>query len=269
MPALASCGENGEASSESPESKGESSAESSKPEESQEPESKGILPEKDSYKLLFIGNSATSVNDIPGTLAMLCNKLGMNVTVKSIVPGGYTIEQHSNNQAVYTEIEKGYDAVFVQENATAIIPGGESAKKSLAAIKRIGEAVNKSGAKFCFYVRPPYGKELEGVKNFDQCIAFDEHFTPAKAENNAECVYVNRSFAYAIKNLSFNVWGPDNAHTSTHGGYLIVCTFFATVFGRSATELDTAYGLSLSDAKLLQEAADKIALEGVIPWEQK
>lgn len=270
MPALASCGENGEASSESPESKGESTAEStaeSKEEESKEPEIKAILPEKDSYKLLFIGNSATSVNDIPGTLATLCNKLGMNVTVKAIVPGGYTLEQHSNNQAVYTEIAKGYDAVFIQENGTVMIPGGESAKKSLAAIKKLGEAVNKSGAKFCFYVRPPYGKDLSGVKNFDQCIEFDEHFTPAAAENNAECVYVNRSFAYAIKNLGFNLWGPDNAHTGTHGAYLIVCTFFATVFGRSATELDTAYGLSLSDAKLLQEAADKIALEGIIPWE--
>ena len=49
MPALASCGENGEASSESPESKGESTAESteeSKEEESKEPEIKAILPER-------------------------------------------------------------------------------------------------------------------------------------------------------------------------------------------------------------------------------
>ena len=91
-------------------------------------------------------------------------------------------------------------------------------------------------------------------------------FTPAAEENDAHCVYVNRAFAYAIKHLNYNLWGDDNAHTNTHGAYLAVCTFYATLFGKSATELDVAYGLPMADAKALQEAADKIALEGILPW---
>ena len=68
-----------------------------------------------------------------------------------------------------------------------------------------------------------------------------------------------------MKHYNFGLWGPDNAHTSVYGGYLADCVFFATLFGASATILD-ANGLPEEDARILQEIADKIALEGVIPW---
>ena len=224
------------------------------------------LPEKTSYNLLFIGNSATYVNDIPANLAKVCKEKGITITQKQIVPGGRTLEQHSNDPALFTEIAKGYDAVFIQENGNSIVSEAERAK-SLKAIEKIGKAVHESGAKFYFYVRPPYGKDLAGIKNFDQCKVVDDHFTPAAEEYEASCVYVNRAFAYAIKNCGGNLWGSDNAHTNTRGGYLAVCTFYATLFGKSATELDILFNLPEAEAKELQKAADKIALEGVIPWQ--
>ena len=225
------------------------------------------LPEKAFYKFLFIGNSATYVNDIPATLAALCAKKGITITQKQIVPGGSTLEQHAANAQVLAEIAKGYDAVFIQENGNSIVSEAERAK-SRAAIKKLGDAVHAGGALFFFYVRPPYGKDLAGYKNFDQCKVFDDHFTPAAEKYDAHCVYVNRAFAYAIKHLNYNLWGDDNAHTNTHGAYLAVCTFYATLFGKSATELEPAYGLPAADAKALQEAADKIAIEGILPWEE-
>ena len=166
---------------------------------------------------------------------------------------------------MFAEIAKGYDAVFIQENGNSLITDAERAK-SLKAIEKIGKAVHESGAKFYFYVRPPYGKVLGGYNNFNQCKVFDDHFTPAAEEYDASCVYVNRAFAYAIKNCGGNLWGSDNAHTNTRGGYLAVCTFYATLFGKSATELDILFNLPEAEAKALQQAADKIALEGVIPW---
>ncbi len=266
VPIFSACGGDGDTSSAAGESD-ESSIEETSTESSEVSEmNNALLPEKNSYKFLFIGNSATYVHDIPAVLATLCDAKGIKITQKQIVPGGSSLEQHAANQEVYNEIKNGYDAVFIQENGNYLINNDVRAK-SLAAIEKIGKAVNKSGAKFLFYVRPPYGIDLGGFKNFDQCKLFDDHFTPAAEKYNADCVYVNRAFAYAIKNLNFNLWGDDNAHTGTHGAYLAVCTFYATLFGRSATELGVAYQLSDSDAKQLQLVADKIALEGVIPWE--
>ena len=265
-PLLASCGSDTSALSDGDSGGEQNSAPSSESNDASQTETvNAILPEKSEYKLLFIGNSATYVHDIPATLASLCQKKGITITQYQIVPGGCTLEQHAANPQVFAEIEKGYDAVFIQENGNSIVSETERIK-SLDACKKIGEAVNKTGAKFCYYVRPPYGIDLGGYKNFDQCKLFDDHFTPAAKAYNASCVYVNRAFAYAIKNLNYNLWGEDNAHTSTHGAYLAVCTFYATLFGESATELDVAYGLPEADARALQQAADKIVLEGNVPW---
>lgn len=227
---------------------------------------KGILASKTEYKLLFIGNSATYVYDLPATLAFLCAEKGINVTQKQIVTGGNTLESHSADPTVFEEIAKGYDAVIIQENGNSVITE-EARKKSLESCEKIGDAVKKSGAVFCFYVRPPYGMDLGGLKSFDQCKLFDDHFTPFANENNVSCVYVNRAFAYSIDKLNYNLWGEDNGHLNTYGAYLAVCTFYAGLFGKTATELGIGYGLPEADAKSLQRVADKIALEGVIPWE--
>ena len=56
--------------------------------------------------------------------------------------------------------------------------------------------------------------------------------------------------------------GDDRAHTSLFGAYLIVCTFFATLFGISATHLESDT-IDASDARALAEVADKVIFEGL------
>ena len=216
-------------------------------------------------KLLFIGNSATYVNDLPATLVSLCEKRGISMTQTQIVKGGRFLKTHAQEPAVYEEIAKGYDVVFFQENGNAITTA-EEREKCLAGCKQMVDAAQKVGSQCWFYVRPPYGNDLAGINSFDQCILFDRHFTPAARQWNMGCAYINRAFAEAIKHHKIPLWGPDNAHTGIQGAYLAVCTFYASLFGRTATELDAAYGLSQEDATLLQQIADKIALEGIIPW---
>ena len=82
---------------------------------------------------------------------------------------------------------------------------------------------------------------------------------------DVECIFINRAFACAIPTVGRALWGDDNAHTSPKGAYLIACTFFATIFGKSATVLDPD-GLTSEEARPLQEFADRVALEGFIPW---
>ena len=68
-----------------------------------------------------------------------------------------------------------------------------------------------------------------------------------------------------MSNPTNDLWGPDNAHTSEYGAYLAVCVFFCTIFKVSSTALD-AVGIAAEDAHNLQTIADKIALDGAMPW---
>ena len=227
---------------------------------------RGMTMEKQRH-FLFIGNSATYVNDIPGMLAALCGKMGIQITQKQIAFGGRFLKHHAEDPAVIAEIAKGYDAVFLQENGNAMLTE-EARAASEAACKKLVGAAHQAGSRCYFYVRPPYEKPLGSYHCFEQCALFDDHFTPMAEQWGVRCVYVNRAFAYAIKHHGMILWGEDHAHTNTCGAYLAVCSFYASIFGRSATELDNGYNIPKQEAALLQKIADKIALEGVIPWKE-
>ena len=84
-------------------------------------------------------------------------------------------------------------------------------------------------------------------------------------EIGAECSYVNRAFEYAAEGYSINLYGSDKAHTSPEGAYLIICTNFASLYGVSSAVLGTN-GIDAEAAKDIQKTADKISLEGIVPW---
>ena len=50
--------------------------------------------------LLFIGNSATYVNDLPATLVSLCENQGIYITQKQVVKGGRFLKSHAEDPAV-------------------------------------------------------------------------------------------------------------------------------------------------------------------------
>jgi len=225
------------------------------------------LPENPiaSLKLLFIGNSATYVNEIPQTLSRLAGKAGYDVEVNSLTSGGYTLAQHADSttdhgKEVLKEIAKGYDIVILQEHSNCI-ESEEKRQKTFDACRVLDQAIRESGAKTYLYIRPPTGGTKAGYDSYGQCFAYGSLFEDIAAELEAECVFVNRAYAYAIKNFSVPLWAADNAHTSPEGAYMAVCVFFSTLFDTSTAVFDSN-GLAEATALALQQAADKIVLDG-------
>lgn len=221
-------------------------------------------------KILFIGNSATYVNDIPGTLSRLAQETGYTIECDSITQGGASLITFSDpstelGSSVRNALKNGYDLVFLQDNGNCIQSADARVASGLACEILAGE-ITDSGAKVGLYFRPPYGYEKWGYGPFEQCEQFDEHFL-AISDTIHSCVnvFVNRAFAIADEETVFNLWGEDNAHTSPYGAYLAVCVFFATLFNTSSTVLG-ANGLPAGDARILQNIADRVALEGQFPF---
>ena len=212
-------------------------------------------------RVLFIGNSATYVHDIPQTLQTLAHKAGYTLTADSIARGGYELVQHANAEsehgaAVYAKIAEGYDIVILQDNGNAISTS-EKSKASLDACQKLAAAAREAGSRVYIYVRPPYGRVAFGKDVIEQSAAFDGLFVGIAEKIGAGCVFVNRAFAYAMKKSDARLWGPDNGHTSEVGAYLAVCTFFASLFGTSADVLEDG-GIDPATAKQMRDIADKI-----------
>ncbi|MBR6682306.1 MAG: hypothetical protein IKL40_04915 [Clostridia bacterium] len=224
--------------------------------------------DKKTLRLLFIGNSATYVHDVPETLAKLATEAGFPTEAVRITKGGYMLSQYTDlstedGQKVIELINQKYDIVFLQDNGNCIADDEKRSASKNACIT-LDAAIKATGAKTRIYVRPPYGYEKFGYSPLEQCEEFDKLFGEIANEIGAECSYVNRAFAYLAQHSDLNPYGDDNAHTSPEGAYLIVCTIFASLYNTSATILGTN-GINTDTAKMLQQIADKISLEKYIP----
>lgn len=220
-------------------------------------------------RVLFLGNSATYVHDLPGTLGRLARQAGYGLECDSMVKSGVTASFHADaatehGQAVLQAIQKGYDIVFLQDNGNCI-SSEEKRRASQNAYRTLGEAIHAAGARTGIYFRPPYGYETWGRDPIAQCREFDRHFGEIAQSIGSVNAYVNRAFACAIQHTDFDVWGPDHAHTSEYGAYLAVCVFFCAIFGESSAALRDN-GLPPADARVLQDIADRIMLRGELPW---
>lgn len=221
-------------------------------------------------KLLFIGNSATYVHNVPDTLATLATAAGFPTQSIQITKGGYQLCNHADpetdhGQSVFGLIAQGFDVVFLQDNGNCIFDD-EKRRASKEACIALSKAIKESGAKTRIYVRPPYNYKAYGYTPLEQCVEFDKLFGEIANKIGADCSFVNRAFSYVLQKFDINLYGEDNAHTSPEGAYLIVCIMFSSLYNTSATVLGTN-GIDPEIAKTLQQVADKISLEGLVPWE--
>ena len=221
-------------------------------------------------KILFIGNSATYVNDVPKMLERLARGAGYEMETDMVVKGGFRLSQHAagvpaRERIALEELQKGYDLVILQEVGNCFV-NEQTRSETAMAVETLQKEIQKAGARTVFYVRPPYGRDLEGFDALTQCKELDELFVGLSQKFGIDCAFINRAFAAAMPIFGRGLWGEDNAHTSPLGAYLIACTFFATIFERSATCLETE-GLPEKDAKALQELADWVVKDGLIPWD--
>ena len=115
-------------------------------------------------KLLFIGNSATYVHDLPQTLCRLATEAGYPMVSVSVVKGGYELAQHADSstehgQTVLSQIARGYDIVFLQDNGSCVTSDQKSEAARLAC-DALHHAIKSAGGKTYMYVRPPYAEAL-------------------------------------------------------------------------------------------------------------
>src|SRR5690606_13596616 len=69
-------------------------------------------------RVLFIGNSYTHTNDLPGMFTTLAASLGEDVVTGMSAPGGYTFNQHTQNTATLNALAQGdWDVVVLQEQS--------------------------------------------------------------------------------------------------------------------------------------------------------
>lgn len=219
------------------------------------------VPRKLPLKVLFVGNSFTFTNDVPGLTVALARAADTKpeLVVDSHVVGGATLERHWNDGAALAKIRStDWDVVVLQEQSQRPLKAYGRDALFYPYARKFAEAIRGTGAIPLFYMtwaRPDMAPAPQQL--------WTESYSDLTKELTAECAPVGvafERFKQAFPGTALTTDG--NGHPSPHGAYLAACTFYAALYRKSPeglpNRLDTGSAIvtiSPAEATAMQKAA--------------
>ena len=211
----------------------------------------------DGTRILFIGNSHTYVNDVPGMLQSLADSAGgERLAVASIALSGYALIDHWIDGLAPREIAKGGWAWVVMQQGWT--PGGIYRDTLRLAAKNFGVEIAKIGAKGAMYQTwPPTNRP----QDFEPSIL---SYELAAADINGVVLPVARAWLETWKrDPNAALYAADGLHASVNGSYLAAVVMYAKILNRSPvglpprlrTRAGSVVAIDPALARVLQEAA--------------
>ena len=100
--------------------------------------------------ILFIGNSFTQRNDLPGLLTAMAAERGVTIRHELISAGGASLRTHWNAGQALKAINAGsYDYVVLQEQSTLPV---KNANRMAENIRLFDESIKRAGSKTVLYM---------------------------------------------------------------------------------------------------------------------
>ncbi|HVK10654.1 MAG TPA: hypothetical protein VM597_17945 [Gemmataceae bacterium] len=200
-------------------------------------------------KALFIGNSFTARNDLPGLVARLAEARGKSLDHRLISAGGASLRMHWNaGQAAEAIRDGGYDAVVLQEQSTLPVKNATRMHENVRLFDGVIKAAGASTVLYLTWARL-------NSPNSQQAIT--DAYTAIGKELGATVAPVGVAWQRFLWNNTEPVLHDrDQSHPTVAGSYLAACVFLSALFNESPVGIDAdVTGLSAEDQSALQAAA--------------
>jgi hypothetical protein len=222
----------------------------------------GELPDAD-LRILFVGNSLTAANNLPGLVGSIAISAGHSVSVLGLVAPNYSLEEHWRSGVPDRIRELRPDVVVFQQGPSSL---DESREHLLAWSDSFAPVVAEVGADPAFLMVWP---EVARVGVFD-AVRFN--YRAAAQRLGGTFIPAGEAWRSLIPGAGVPVregpspYGPDGFHPSYEGSVLAAYVVVAALFGQTVQGLpaDIVPGdgrnpdihLDPGVAALLQELAD-------------
>ena len=202
-----------------------------------------------SIRCLFIGNSFTARNDVPGLIAGMARARGHTFEHRLISAGGASLRMHWNKGVAPNAIEQGgWDYVVLQEQSTLPVKNTQRTHEN---IRLFDEAIRAAGAKTVLYLTWAREKVPETQKALTEC------YMSIGEEVGAIIVPAGVAWERVLAMKQHPVLhDKDGSHPTLAGSYLAACVFFSVLFDESPVGIPADLdGLTPADVTLLQTTA--------------
>ncbi len=200
-------------------------------------------------KVLFIGNSFTARNNVPGMIAQLAEARGKQLEHRLIQAGGASLRMHWNKGEAQKEIRQTrYDTVVLQEQSTLPVKNPLRMHEN---IRLFDEVIKSYGAKTALYLTWARQNAPETQE------AITSAYTTIGEELGSTIVPVGVAWQNFLRQHKQPVLhDKDQSHPTLAGSYLAACVFFAVLFGENPIGIASEMkGLTQAEAELLQKTA--------------
>ena len=217
-------------------------------------------------QVLFIGNSYTYVNDLPGTFGKLACSGGHKVAMDMAASGGWTLAQHAASPDTLGKLQgQKWDFVILQEQSEIPAVQGSRVQSMYPAARQLVAKIRQDGAKPIFFLTWGHqdGLPANGLPNY---TAMQNQLAIGYygIANELGVPVAPVGAAWLVGRLQPNppdLWQSDGSHPTEQGTYLAVSVFYAQIFQQSPEGLAYTAGLSQDAAQNLQTLAANATLK--------
>ena len=230
-------------------------------------------------KVLFLGNSYTSVNNLPQMLKDVALSVNDSVIFDVNAPGGYTFQGHSTNANSIAKIMAGdWDYVVLQEQSQMpSFPDQQVLTDVFPYANQLDSLVNLYNpcAETVFYMT--WGRKNGDASN---CASWPPvctyngmdsllnlRYQMMAQQNDAIVSPVGEVWNYLrVNHPEIELYQSDESHPSIAGTYLAACTFYATIFRKDPTLITYYSTLTANDALKIQQAVKLNVFDSLTNW---
>ena len=201
--------------------------------------------------MLFIGNSLTSSNDLPGMIETLARTSGPRVDCDAVAFPDFSLEDHWNRGDAAKAIARGgWNTVILQQGPSAL---QESRVLLREYTRKFDAEIRRVGARTALYmVWPSAGRrgDFDGVKRSYKMAARDVGGLLLPVGEAWRAVW--------RRDARIALYGPDNFHPSPEATYLAALVIYQRLTGKPAPMTPPPFAISSGRMTVLQQAAGEV-----------
>lgn len=226
--------------------------------------------------VLFIGNSYTDVNNLPGLIDSVAASAGHKYTYRSNTPGGCTFQQHCQNESMQLINQGGWDYVVLQEQSQLpSFPQSQVENQCFPFAWELSRAIKNAGGRPMFYMtwgrkdgdpqNAQYFPPLGTYEGMDSLLY--ERYMYMATTNEASVCPVGRVWRYIRENHSeIELYASDGSHPSMAGSYAAACAFFAMIFNDDPLNITFTGNVEPEHARTIRQVAHDIVYNNYGMW---
>jgi hypothetical protein len=220
------------------------------------------------------------VNDLPNLVKEIAFSFGDTLLHESSTPGGASFSAHSTNAQTLNKINQqqwDYIVLQAQSQEPSLSPGYVNANV-LPAAQVLIDAIESNSLCIEPLFFMTWGRKFGDASN---CVPYPPVCTYLGMQERLRTRYLDMTFTHDAScspvgmawkksiaiDSTLNLYSSDNSHPSIYGSYLAACTFYASIFKKSA--VGSSYwpnAIDSATAYSLQQIGSSTVLDSLSVW---